>query len=186
MRLESILRDVGFGVRLCRRHKIVTAAALISLSFAIGACTAGLSLIVSMLSTSRTVLNLDLLQPTVYDLYQPNDAAVVQVRTRLDRGALVAILRGELSRPQPAFRLVDVTLQATLVDNTLGTRPDTRTTVAVLFRRGDRPRHRRTLWRAQLQPGATDTENWNPSGPGRAARASRHACQGQNRFRTRV
>ena len=60
MRLESILRDVGFGVRLCRRHKIVTAAALISLSFAIGACTAGLSLIVSMLSTSRTVLNLDL------------------------------------------------------------------------------------------------------------------------------
>jgi ABC-type antimicrobial peptide transport system permease subunit len=60
MRLESILRDVGFGVRLCRRHEIVTAAALISLSFAIGACTAGLSLIVSMLSTSRTVLNLDL------------------------------------------------------------------------------------------------------------------------------
>jgi hypothetical protein len=60
MRLESILRDVGFGVRLCRRHKIVTAAALISLSFAIGACTAGFPLIVSMLSTSRTVLNLDL------------------------------------------------------------------------------------------------------------------------------
>ena len=43
--LESILRDVGFGVRLCRRNKIVTAAAVVSLSLAIGACTAAFSLI---------------------------------------------------------------------------------------------------------------------------------------------
>ena len=44
-RLESILRDVGFGLRLCLRNKIVTAAAVVSLSLAIGACTAAFSLI---------------------------------------------------------------------------------------------------------------------------------------------
>ena len=44
-RLESILCDVGFGVRLCRRNKLTTAAAVFSLSLAIGACTAAFSLI---------------------------------------------------------------------------------------------------------------------------------------------
>ena len=44
-RLESILRDIGFALRLCRRNKLVTAAALVSLSLAIGACTAAFSLI---------------------------------------------------------------------------------------------------------------------------------------------
>ena len=44
-RLESILRDVGFGLRLCLRNKTVTAAAVLSLSLAIGACTAAFSLI---------------------------------------------------------------------------------------------------------------------------------------------
>jgi predicted permease len=44
-RLESVLRDVGFGLRLCRRYKIVTAAAVISVSLAIGACAAGFSLV---------------------------------------------------------------------------------------------------------------------------------------------
>src|SRR5215472_10377983 len=44
-RLESILRDVAFGLRLCRKNKIVTAAAVVSLSLATGACTAAFSLI---------------------------------------------------------------------------------------------------------------------------------------------
>ena len=44
-RLESIVRDVGFGLRLCLRNKTVTAAAVVSLSLAIGACTAAFSLI---------------------------------------------------------------------------------------------------------------------------------------------
>ena len=35
----------------------------------------------------------DAVPPTVYDPYAPADAAVVQVRTRLDAGSLVAILR---------------------------------------------------------------------------------------------
>ena len=42
---QSILRDVGFGLRLCLRNKTVTAAAVLSLSLAIGACTAAFSLI---------------------------------------------------------------------------------------------------------------------------------------------
>jgi predicted permease len=55
--------------------------------------------------------------PTVYDPYRPQDAAVVQVRTRLDLSSLVAMLREELPRAGPAFRVADVTLQSTLVEN---------------------------------------------------------------------
>jgi predicted permease len=44
-RLEAILLDIVFGLRLYRRHKAVTGAALVSLSLAIGACTAAFSLI---------------------------------------------------------------------------------------------------------------------------------------------
>src|SRR5688572_6324449 len=44
-RLESILRDVSFATRLWRRNKLVTGAALLSLSLAVGACTAAFSLI---------------------------------------------------------------------------------------------------------------------------------------------
>ena len=44
-RIESILRDVSFAMRLWRRNKLVTGAALVSLSLAIGACTAAFSLI---------------------------------------------------------------------------------------------------------------------------------------------
>jgi predicted permease len=57
--------------------------------------------------------------PTVYDPYRPADAAVLQIRTRLDAGVLAARLRDELPRARPGFRLGDVTLQSTLVDNTL-------------------------------------------------------------------
>jgi predicted permease len=44
-RLDSIVQDVAFGFRLCRRNAMVTAAAVLSLSLAIGACTAAFSLI---------------------------------------------------------------------------------------------------------------------------------------------
>ena len=57
--------------------------------------------------------------PTVYDPYQPAGAAVLQVRTRLDVAPLLATLRNELPRTNPAFRMGDVTLQSTLVDNNL-------------------------------------------------------------------
>jgi predicted permease len=57
--------------------------------------------------------------PTVYEPYRPDEAAVVQVRTRLDAAALGAALRAEVPLAHPAFRIVDVTLQSTLVDDTL-------------------------------------------------------------------
>ena len=44
-RIESMLRDVSFALRMWRRNKLATGAALVSLSLAIGACTAAFSLI---------------------------------------------------------------------------------------------------------------------------------------------
>ena len=44
-RIESMLRDVSFALRMWRRNKLATAAALVSLSLAIGACNAAFSLI---------------------------------------------------------------------------------------------------------------------------------------------
>jgi putative ABC transport system permease protein len=57
--------------------------------------------------------------PTVYDPYRPEDAAVIQVRTQLEVGALIATLREGFARTHPALRVTNVTLQSTLVDNTL-------------------------------------------------------------------
>jgi ABC-type antimicrobial peptide transport system permease subunit len=53
----------------------------------------------------------------VYDPYRPDDGAVVQVRTRLDAGGLAAVGRDILRGP--GFQLNDVTLQSTLVGNSL-------------------------------------------------------------------
>src|SRR5882672_9619669 len=44
-RMESIARDIQFGVRLFRKNAAVTASAVLSLSLAIGACTGAFSLI---------------------------------------------------------------------------------------------------------------------------------------------
>ena len=57
--------------------------------------------------------------PTVYDPYSPENTAVIQVRTRLEMGALLAALREEIPRAHAAFRLTDVTPQSTLVGNHL-------------------------------------------------------------------
>jgi predicted permease len=57
--------------------------------------------------------------PTVYEPYRPENATVIQVRTRLQMGALLASMRAEVPRAHAAFRLADLTLQSTLVDNHL-------------------------------------------------------------------
>ncbi len=59
--------------------------------------------------------------PTVYNPYRPEDTgtAVVQVRTRLEAGALAARFREALARTHPSMRLTEVTLQSTLVGNTM-------------------------------------------------------------------
>ena len=57
--------------------------------------------------------------PTVYDPYRPEDAAVVQVRTRLPVDAAAAAVRQEIARPHYSLRLTGITPQSTLVDNAL-------------------------------------------------------------------
>jgi predicted permease len=57
--------------------------------------------------------------PTVYEPYRPGATAVMEVRTRLDAGALGTTLRDAFARSQPAFQLGDLTLQSTLVGNHL-------------------------------------------------------------------
>jgi putative ABC transport system permease protein len=54
-RLDSILLDVVFGLRAWRRNKVVTAAAVVSLSLAIGACAAAFSLIDALILRSLPV-----------------------------------------------------------------------------------------------------------------------------------
>jgi predicted permease len=48
-RLESLFQDVRFGFRMLRRTPAVTAAAILALSLAIGACTAAFSLLDALL-----------------------------------------------------------------------------------------------------------------------------------------
>lgn len=43
--LESIVQDVAFGLRLCRKNLVLSGAAVVSLSLAIGTCAAAFSLI---------------------------------------------------------------------------------------------------------------------------------------------
>ena len=57
--------------------------------------------------------------PTVYDPYRPQNVAAIQVRTRLDIGALMATLLAEVPRVHAAFRVGDVTPQSTIVNNHL-------------------------------------------------------------------
>jgi predicted permease len=57
--------------------------------------------------------------PTVYTADRPQGWASVQVRTTLESAALAALLRDELPRVHPAFRVTSITLQSALVDDTL-------------------------------------------------------------------
>jgi predicted permease len=61
----------------------------------------------------------DAAPPTVYAPLRPESWASLQVRTHLEPAALAALLRNELPHVYPSFRIAAVTLQSTLVDNTL-------------------------------------------------------------------
>ncbi|MDX2153672.1 MAG: ABC transporter permease [Bryobacteraceae bacterium] len=49
VRLDAVVRDVRFGLRVLRKHRTTTAAAVVSLGLAIGACTAAFTLIDALL-----------------------------------------------------------------------------------------------------------------------------------------
>ena len=57
--------------------------------------------------------------PTVYTVFRGQDWGAIQVRTSLDPAALAALVRDELPRVHPALRMTGLTLQSTLVDNTV-------------------------------------------------------------------
>jgi predicted permease len=61
----------------------------------------------------------DAIRPTFYGPLRPASWAALQVRTHLEPGAVASLLRSELPRVHPSFRMTDITLQSTLVTNTL-------------------------------------------------------------------
>src|SRR5262249_35890069 len=65
-----IAQDVKFGLRLCRKNTIVTAAAVVSLSLALGACAAAFSLIDALVLRPLPVNNPERL---VYAVYREPD-----------------------------------------------------------------------------------------------------------------
>jgi hypothetical protein len=67
-RLESIVRDVRFGLRLFRKYPSVAAAAILSLSLTIGACTGAFSLINALILRPLPVADP---QSLVYAVYRP-------------------------------------------------------------------------------------------------------------------
>jgi len=57
--------------------------------------------------------------PTVYLPQWPPGWAAVQLRTGLDPSAVAALMREQMRGVHPGFRMTDMTLQSTLIDNTL-------------------------------------------------------------------
>jgi predicted permease len=72
--------------------------------------------IVGIAGDAKYVSVRDAAPPTVYEPLRPQDWASVQVRTQLEPAALATLLRSELPRVHPAFRMTGITLQSTLVD----------------------------------------------------------------------
>jgi predicted permease len=62
-----LLRDARFGLRMLRKHAIVSAAAVVSLSLAIGACTAAFSLIDALILRPLPVSQPEQLRYLTYD-----------------------------------------------------------------------------------------------------------------------
>ncbi len=68
--LESVFQDVRFGLRMLLKNRAVTAAAVLSLSLAIGACTAAFSLIDALILRPLPVRDPDgLIRLHTSDLY---------------------------------------------------------------------------------------------------------------------
>ena len=57
--------------------------------------------------------------PTVFVPQLPVGWGVVHLRTRLEPGAVAALLRQEVSRAHPSLQITDITTQSTLVNNVL-------------------------------------------------------------------
>jgi len=76
--LDSLVRDLRFGVRALRRNAIVTAAAVSSLSLAIGACVAAFSIVDALILRQLPVRQPDRL---VYVTFQNNSVDRPEIDT---------------------------------------------------------------------------------------------------------
>ncbi|MPY87817.1 MAG: FtsX-like permease family protein [Luteitalea sp.] len=70
--LESLLKDVRFGLRVLRKDLVLTAAAVASLALAIGACIAAFSLIDALMLRPLPVSAPDRLVYLAYPTYEPD------------------------------------------------------------------------------------------------------------------
>jgi predicted permease len=71
--LDALLRDVRFGVRMLRKHAIVSTAAIVSLSLAIGACTAAFTLVDALILRPLPVDRPDQLFMLVSEYQDPGE-----------------------------------------------------------------------------------------------------------------
>ncbi len=69
--LDSIRRDVRLGLRMLRKNAIVTIAAVISLSLALGACVAAFSLVDALILKPLPVRHPEQLVYLTFDTYSP-------------------------------------------------------------------------------------------------------------------
>ena len=88
MPLDSIVRDVRLGVRMLRKHPVVTGAAVVSLSLALGACVAAFSLVDALILRPLPVRQPEQLIYLAFPTYTPerpeadtfNDPVFVSLR----------------------------------------------------------------------------------------------------------
>ena len=101
--LESILQDARFGVRMLRKHAVVTTAAIFSLALAIGASTAAFSLIDALILRKLPVRQPDQLISFTYpDRYgRPIEDGTFNY-------AFLERFRGASSRQADLFGIADV------------------------------------------------------------------------------
>lgn len=85
--LESLLRDAQFALRMLRKNPLVTAAAVVSLALAIGACTAAFSLIDSLVLRKLPVHDPDGLVYLTYGVNQDSSSFNYPLFTQMREAA---------------------------------------------------------------------------------------------------
>jgi hypothetical protein len=86
--LDSLIRDVNLGARMLRKHAVVTGAAVVSLSLALGACVAAFALVDALILRPLPVREPDDLVYLAFPTYTPerpeadtfNDPLFVRLR----------------------------------------------------------------------------------------------------------
>ena len=76
--LESVLQDVRFGLRILRKNAVVSAAAVLSLGLAIGACTGAFSLIDALILRPLSVRDPGKLFFCSYSGFGPNEQTYIR------------------------------------------------------------------------------------------------------------